>query len=393
MILIENEILRREQSFFAADVSAFEKQLSQAVTKARFLVIGGAGTIGQAVVKEIFKRMPAALHVIDISENNLVELVRDLRSSAGYSGGDFQTLPLDMGSLEFEAFLDSQADYDYVLNLAALKHVRSEKDAYTLMRLIRVNLLDTVKLLQRSSKAEKYFAVSTDKAADPVNMMGASKRLMELFLFHQSAATKVSTARFANVAFSDGSLLHGFLRRIEKRQPLAGPSDIRRYFVTREESGQLCLMSCLLGENREIFFPKLEKGLEAVTFKHFAYRLLESMGYEPYECTSEEEARKQVTALLEKKKWPVYFTGSDTTGEKEIEYFFTEDEELDLGRFETIGVVKAGQTSQDMNNLLHQLTEIQEKKELSRSALINLFQKYLPNFKHQETGKFLDQKM
>ena len=249
----------------------------------RFLVIGGAGTIGQAVVREIFRRNPRALDVVDISENNLVELVRDIRSSLGYIDGSFRTFPLDAGSGAFDAMLRAGEGYDYVLNLSALKHVRSEKDPWSLMRLIEVNIDITLRTVRRARElgAGKYFCVSTDKAAAPVNMMGASKRIMELFLMRESESIPVSTARFANVAFSDGSLLHGFNQRVMKRQPLSAPNDVRRYFVTDDESGELCLMSCLLGENRDIFFPKLSEKLHLITFAEIAVSTLPRAAMKP----------------------------------------------------------------------------------------------------------------
>ena len=286
-------LIGREKELFVQDIKAYEVELSQAVSSSTFLVIGGAGSIGQAVTKEIFKRNPKKLHVVDISENNMVELVRDIRSSYGYIDGDFQTFALDAGSVEYDAFIKADGKYDYVLNLSALKHVRSEKDPFTLMRMIDVNVLNTEKTLLQSiaNGTKKYFCVSTDKAANPVNMMGASKRIMEFFLMRRSLEINISTARFANVAFSDGSLLHGFNQRIQKRQPIVAPQDIKRYFVTPKESGELCLMSCIFGENRDIFFPKLSKSLHLISFAEIAIKYLEQLGYEPYLCSSEDEAR------------------------------------------------------------------------------------------------------
>ena len=236
-------LIGRSNELFTNDINNYEKELSAIVSTSKFLVIGGAGSIGSATTKEIFKRNPIKLHVVDISENNMVELVRDIRSSFGYIDGDFQTFALDIGSIEYDAFWEADGDYDYVLNLSALKHVRSEKDPYTLMRMIDVNVFNTDKTLQQSidKGVKKYFCVSTDKAANPVNMMGASKRIMEMFLMRKSKEITISTARFANVAFSDGSLLHGFNKRIEKKQPIVAPNDIKRYFVIPKESGELCL--------------------------------------------------------------------------------------------------------------------------------------------------------
>jgi FlaA1/EpsC-like NDP-sugar epimerase len=284
-------LIGRNKNLLVTDVDQVEEEISRKVTSSSFLILGGAGSIGQAVTKEIFKRNPKKLHVVDISENNLVELVRDIRSSLGYIEGDFRTFALDIGSEIYDAFIETDGDYDYVLNLSALKHVRSEKDQFTLMRMIEVNILNTLKTIQQSKDTgvKKYFCVSTDKAANPVNMMGASKRIMELFLMRESLDLPISTARFANVAFSDGSLLHGFNQRIQKRQPIVAPNNIKRYFVTPQESGQLCLMSCLLGENRDIFFPKLSEELHLITFAEIAVKYLHDLGYEAYECRSEDE--------------------------------------------------------------------------------------------------------
>jgi FlaA1/EpsC-like NDP-sugar epimerase len=290
-------LIGRTSELFTEDIAKHEKQLADIVQASRFLVIGGAGSIGQAVAKEIFKRNPQKLHVVDISENNMVELVRDIRSSFGYIDGDFQTFALDVGSIEYDAFWKADGQYDYVLNLSALKHVRSEKDPFTLMRMIQVNIFNTDKTLQQciENGVKKYFCVSTDKAANPVNMMGASKRIMEMFVNRRSRDIKVSMARFANVAFSDGSLLHGFDQRIKKQQPIVAPNDIKRYFVIPKESGELCLMSCIFGENRDIFFPKLSEQLHLITFAEIAEKYLKQKGLEPYLCQTEEEARSFFT--------------------------------------------------------------------------------------------------
>jgi len=230
-------LIGRTKELFIDDIIDNEMELKQIVASSNFLVVGGAGSIGQAVTKEIFKRNPKKLHVVDISENNMVELVRDIRSSFGYIDGEFATFALDIGSWEYDAFIKADGKYDYVLNLSALKHVRSEKDPYTLMRMIETNIFNTDKTLQQSIEngVKKYFCVSTDKAANPVNMMGASKRIMEMFVNRKSLDIDVSMARFANVAFSDGSLLHGFDQRIKKNQPIVAPNDIKRYFVTPQE--------------------------------------------------------------------------------------------------------------------------------------------------------------
>ncbi|MGB3946583.1 MAG: UDP-N-acetylglucosamine 4,6-dehydratase [Bacteroidia bacterium] len=391
------ELIGRKEELFYQDVQTHEKQLSKIVENSSFLILGGAGSIGQAVAKEIFKRNPMKLHVVDISENNMVELVRDIRSSFGYINGDFQTYALDIGSVEYDAFIEADGKYDYVLNLSALKHVRSEKDPYTLMRMINVNILNTVKTVNQSIRkgARKYFCVSTDKAANPVNMMGASKRIMEMYLMWLSDSIPISTARFANVAFSDGSLLYGFNERIKKKQPIVAPNDIKRYFVTPKESGELCLMSCVLGENRDIFFPKLNENLHLITFAEIAEKYLKMLGYESYLCANENEARQLVKELSEKKIWPCLFTGSDTTGEKDFEEFFTSSEKIELNRFDSIGVIKNNVVTnkQVLDHFLLSIDQMKTKNYWTKSEIIDLFNYMLPNFNHKETGKYLDAKM
>ena len=390
-------LIGRNSELFEDDLKTYEQELSDKVASSSFLVIGGAGSIGQAVTKEIFKRNPRKLHVVDISENNMVELVRDIRSSLGYIDGEFATFALDIGSVEYDAFIKSDGKYDYVLNLSALKHVRSEKDPFTLMRMIEVNIENTEKTLLQSIEngTQKYFCVSTDKAANPVNMMGASKRIMEMFLMRRSLQIPVSTARFANVAFSDGSLLHGFNQRIQKRQPLAAPSDIKRYFVTPKESGELCLMSCLLGENRDIFFPKLSDKLHLITFADIAVKYLKNIGYEPYLCESEEEARELAKTLPDEGKWPCYFFESDTTGEKDFEEFFTDNETLDMERFENLGIIKNTPDfdEEKLNDFMESITKLKENKAWTKEEIVKLFFKMIPDFGHKETGKYLDNRM
>ncbi|NEU23015.1 UDP-N-acetylglucosamine 4,6-dehydratase [Vibrio parahaemolyticus] len=390
-------LIGRTDALFTQDIAHHEAELFRIVSESRFLVLGGAGSIGQAVTKEIFKRNPKKLHVVDISENNMVELVRDIRSSFGYIDGDFQTFALDIGSLEYDAFIKADGKFDYVLNLSALKHVRSEKDPYTLMRMIDVNVFNTDKTIQQSidAGAKKYFCVSTDKAANPVNMMGASKRIMEMFLMRKSEQIAISTARFANVAFSDGSLLHGFNQRIQKRQPIVAPNDIKRYFVTPQESGELCLMSCIFGENRDIFFPKLSEALHLISFADIAVKYLEQLGYEPHLCDSEEEARQLAHMLPEQGKWPCLFTASDTTGEKDFEEFFTDKEELDMSRFENLGIIKNEPLyEQELLTLFeNSISEMKGEQAWSKEEIVKLFFTMIPDFGHKETGKYLDSKM
>lgn len=391
------QLIGREKELFIEDINNHSEELSNIVSSSRFLVIGGAGSIGQAVTKEIFKRNPRKLHVVDISENNMVELVRDIRSSFGYIDGDFQTFALDIGSIEYDAFIEADGRYDYVLNLSALKHVRSEKDPYTLMRMIDVNIFNTDKTIQQSIEkgVKKYFCVSTDKAANPVNMMGASKRIMEMFLMRKSKDITISTARFANVAFSDGSLLHGFNQRIQKRQPIVAPNDIKRYFVIPKESGELCLMSCIFGENRDIFFPKLSENLHLITFADIAAKFLSNLGYEPYICETEEEARELIKTLPSERKWPCLFTASDTTGEKDFEEFFTDNEVLDMDHFRNLGVIKneLKVENERLELFTNKIRQLKSEKRWTKQDIVDLFFKMIPDFGHKETGKYLDSKM
>ena len=390
-------LIGRSQNLFQSDISGLSEEISSIVSGSRFLVIGGGGSIGQSVTKELFKRDPRALHVVDISENNLVELVRDIRSTVGYGSGDFKTFAIDCGSIEFEALMIAEGPYDYVFNLSALKHVRSEKDPYTLMRMIMVNVCNTVKTLRIAKEAgtKKYFCVSTDKAANPVNMMGASKRIMEMFLMRESLTQEISMARFANVAFSDGSLLHGFNQRFAKRQPFSAPNDVRRYFVTPQESGELCLLSGILGNSRDIFFPKLSEKLHLITFSEIAIRFLRARGYEPYECATEDEARDRAEDLIANKRWPCYFFESDTTGEKDFEEFFTDVEDLDMERFETVGVIR-NQPDFDEDELeifMQGVEALRTKGAWNKEDIVRLYFRLLPEFAHKETGKYLDQRM
>ena len=391
------KLIGREEQLFTEDVNKLSKELARIVSNSRFLVLGGAGSIGQAVTKEIFKRLPKKLHVVDISENNMVELVRDIRSSYGYIDGDFQTFALDIGSIEYDAFIKSDGKYDYVLNLSALKHVRSEKDPFTLMRMIDVNIFNTEKTMKQAAEkgSKKYFCVSTDKAANPVNMMGASKRIMEMFLMRRSTDITISTARFANVAFSDGSLLHGFNQRIQKKQPIVAPKDIKRYFVTSQESGELCLMSCIFGENRDIFFPKLSESLHLISFADIAIKYLKNLGYQPHICETEDEARELAITLPEEGKWPCLFTNSDTAGEKDFEEFFTGSETLDMERFESLGVIKneASFDSRLVAEFEQAVAAFKQEKAWTKNQVVKLFFKMIPEFGHKETGKYLDGKM
>lgn len=370
------------------------------------LVIGGAGTIGASFVKAILKFNPARLFVVDTNENGLTELVRDLRSSLGYNiPPTFLTYPIDFGDAVFEKILRHEGPFEIVANFAAHKHVRSEKDHYSIEAMLTNNVLKAKHLLDLlvAHKPERFFCVSTDKAANPVNVMGASKKLMEQVILSYALEFPVTTARFANVAFSNGSLPAGFLERLMKRQPLSAPKNIERYFVSPEESGQLCLLTCVLGESGDIFFPKLEAQRDVRNFSDIATSLLETLGFQADICASEQEAREKAALLKEdSKSWPVYYFASDTSGEKPLEEFFTETETLDLDRFSAIGVVKTGAQDSEgvtsshpltISQMLLELKAVLAEEEVNKEELVAFMQRLVPDFQHIETGKGLDQKM
>ncbi len=391
------ELIDRRKELFQIDIKNHSDEINSLIESSNFLVIGAAGSIGQAVTKELFSRSPKKLHCIDINENNLVELVRDIRSSYGYTKGEFKTFVIDAGSENFWNFLDKNNSYDYVLNLSALKHVRSESDIFSLLRMIEVNILNTVNSLDifKSSQLKKYFCVSTDKAANPVNLMGASKRIMELFLSRYHNDLDISSARFANVAFSNGSLLDGFSFRLKKKQPLAAPIDIERYFVTPKESGELCLMSCLLGLGGDIFFPKLNEDIHLIKFSDIAIRFLKSKGYEPYFCESEDEAREDIDNFIKDNRWPCFFDKSNTTGEKPFEEFYRSGEKLDMKRFKEIGIVKNTFEIEEalLKDFIEEVYKLKGNPKTSKKDILNLFKICIPYFDHYETDKFLDDKM
>jgi FlaA1/EpsC-like NDP-sugar epimerase len=392
------KLIGRTEGLFNDDIEQREIELQQKISNSSFLVLGGAGSIGQAVVREIFKRNPKSIHVIDLSENNLTELVRDLRSSIGYISGDFKTFALDIGSELFDIFMENSKGYDFVLNFSAIKHVRSEKDPYTLLRMIETNIFNTDKTISQSitNGCKKYFCVSTDKAANPVNLMGGTKRIMEKALMKRSEEIFISTARFANVAFSDGSLLHGFNQRILKRQPLVAPKDVKRYFVTPEESGQLCMLAALIGENRDIYFPKLSQNLHLISFSEIAISFLEELNYTPFICENEDEARAKVKELIPLNQWPCLFTESDTTGEKSFEEFYTSHESIEMNRFNGIGIIKnevRNFKEVDMKRLRDKHSEWLASKSFSKEDITKELLYHLPEIEYQDKGKYLDEKM
>ena len=383
---------------FLDDISGNQKLLLKSIACKSILVIGGAGSIGSSFIKAILPFKPASLVVVDTNENALAELTRDLRSTKGmYVPEDYVTYPMDFASPVFEKMFRKRGGFDIVGNFSAHKHVRSEKDIYSIEALLQNNVLHAKLLLDLLAEypPEEYFCVSTDKAANPVNIMGASKRIMEDVIFSYSDKFPVKTARFANVAFSNGSLPAGFLARIAKLQPLSAPSDVKRYFVSPEESGQICMLACMLGKNREIFFPKL-RDAQMMHFDTIATNLLHEHGYEVLECASDEEAIEKAEALKDGSKlYPVHYSGSDTSGEKPYEEFYTDEETVDMNRLQALGVV-TGKEVTDKNKvevLFNKLTAEFAKEDTSKEIIIKIMQEYLPNFEHIETGKSLDSKM
>lgn len=395
---ISKHITGRLESMFLPDIEDNREKLTRLVEGKKVLVIGGAGTIGSSFIRAILPFKPLQLVVVDISENGLTELTRDLRSTQGmFIPQDYRTYPLSFSDPVFEELFRQNDGFHIVANFSAHKHVRSEKDRWSVQVLLENNVLKARKLLDLLTEIppEHFFCVSTDKAANPVNIMGASKRIMEDMIMAYSDKFKITTARFANVAFSNGSLLAGFIERMMKRQPLSSPCDVKRYFVSPEESGQICMLACLLGNNREIFFPKLGEE-QMMTFSSIADKFLEELGYTPRYCQSEEEARKAAVELPEDAAtYPVYYFKSDTTGEKSFEEFFIPGEHLNMKRFNALGIIDSVEPRPiaELDEFLYQLADILAKTETSKAEIVSAMQRYLPNFAHEEKGKNLDQKM
>ena len=395
---IAKHVTNRETSMFLKDIENNKEALTEKIAGKSVLVVGGAGSIGSSFIKAILPFKPASLVVVDTNENALAELTRDLRSTKGmYVPNDYVPYPMDFCSPVFEKMFRKRGGFDIVGNFSAHKHVRSEKDIYSVEALLQNNVLHAKMLLDLLAEypPEEYFCVSTDKAANPVNIMGASKRIMEDVIFTYSDKFPVKTARFANVAFSNGSLPAGFIARLQKLQPLSAPSDVKRYFVSPEESGQICMLACMLGKNREIFFPRLEKE-QMMTFDKIAVALLHEHGYEVLECDSDEEAIDKAVDLKNgSRKYPVHFSGSNTSGEKSYEEFYTDEENVDFDRLRALGVVtdKEIPDKDKVNVLFDELTKAFEKEETTKEEIIAIMKGYLPNFEHIETGKSLDSKM
>lgn len=383
---------------FLQDIENNKKALTEKIEGKTVLVVGGAGSIGSSFIKAILPFKPATLVVVDTNENALAELTRDLRSTKGmYVPEDYVPYPMDFASPVFEKMFRKRGGFDIVGNFSAHKHVRSEKDIYSVEALLQNNVLHAKLLLDLLTEfpPEEYFCVSTDKAANPVNIMGASKRIMEDVIFSYSDKFPVKTARFANVAFSNGSLPAGFIARLQKLQPISAPSDVKRYFVSPEESGQICMLACMLGNNREIFFPRLEEE-QMMTFDKIATAFLQENGFDVLECASDEEAIEKAEELKNGSiNYPVHYSGSNTSGEKAYEEFYTDTERVDLNRLKALGIVTGKEIpdKERVKELFKKLNAAFEKEETTKEEVIAIMKAYLPNFEHIETGKSLDSKM
>ena len=400
---IKNFVTHRSVSMFAADIDANKDKLSEEIKDKTVCVIGGAGSIGSSFIKAILHFEPKSVVVVDLNENGLAELVRDVRSTYGlYIPDEFRCYTLNFADPIFERIFREEKGFDIVANFSAHKHVRSEKDRYSVQALIENNDIKAKKLMDLLTvyPPKHFFCVSTDKAANPVNIMGASKRIMEDLVMAYNKYFKVTTARFANVAFSNGSLPDGWLHRVQKQQPLAAPSDVKRYFVSPEESGQICMLACILGKPGEVFFPKLGED-QMLTFSSICDDFVKAHGFEKDLCQSDEEAKKKAAKLKisstggRYRGYPVYYFGSDTTGEKAYEEFYVPGEKVDMQRFQSLGVVEQT-TRHDMdevNTFFDKLEAIFHKDDFTKAQVVKAIKEFIPNFEHEEKGKNLDQKM
>ncbi len=393
-----SKVLQRKESFFKKDLEDYAAAIEKASTGGKFLIVGGAGSIGRAFVKCLCRYNIAEIHIVDPAENSLVELVRDLRSGDLNVPSIFKTYAIRLGDVEFKALFNSLENIDYILNFSALKHVRSERDPYSLMNLINTNIIINNGLidLAKNSGVKKIFSVSSDKAVNPANLMGASKALMERLYLSRSDEVTFSSARFANVAFSDGSLLAGFKNRLEKEQPIAAPNDVRRYFISEEEAGELCLLSCLLGKKNEVFFPKLNPEEDLYSFSEIAEIFLKVNGFIPVECSSEKEAKEFFKlSTRNKKEWPCYFTSSNTTGEKSFEEFYSEKEKIDLNMFNNAGAIIEPllEEKSSIDKFLKAIADLKKNGQWSKKDVLALVKEVVSDLKHQELGNNLDAKM
>jgi FlaA1/EpsC-like NDP-sugar epimerase len=394
---IKEYITKRPSSLFAPDIEKHKQQLSEKILGKNVLVIGGAGTIGSSYIKAVLDFKPAKLVVVDTNENGLTELTRDLRSASNqFVPDEYITYPMSFGDPVFEKMFLTHGPFHIVANFAAHKHVRSEKDQFSIEAMIENNVFKAKSFLDLllQHKPEYFFCVSTDKAANPVNVMGASKKLMEEVIMAYSSEIQITTARFANVAFSNGSLLAGYIERLFKKQPISCPADVKRFFVSPEESGQICMLACMLGKSGEIFFPKLEEE-EQVYFKTITEDFFKASNRKIVICNSDNEAREKVQNLTESVPYPVYFFSSDTSGEKLYEEFYTDEDEIDLQQFESLGVIKNARKLPilDIEICVSDLQQLMNSGNYDKQAIVESLKKHLPDFHHIETGKSLDQKM
>ena len=391
--MIYNSIIEKKINF-SKDLETNSIFLTKEIKNSKCLVIGGAGTIGSNYIKQILNYKPKKIVVVDVNENSLTELTRDLRSSSLLDyNPDYITYPVNLMSDTFEKIFLSDY-FEIVANFSAHKHVRSEKDKISIESLIKNNVFGAIKLLNLcSSRPPRYFfSVSTDKAANPVNIMGASKSIMEKLIISKKDEFRVSTARFANVAFSNGSLLDGFINRIRKNQPLSCPSDIKRFFVSPEQSGQICLLATFLGESGNIFFPKLDFHNDQLYFKDIAVEFLKQNGFTPFIVSTEKNA-KEFDFDGNSNKYPIYFFKTDTSGEKSYEEFYSKEEDFDIKLFDSLGYIKSHKIRIDFEDVKTDFETVFENKESNKIDIIEIIKKYVPDFMHIETGKHLDQKM
>ena len=395
---IADHVINRQQSMFAEDIEANKQILFTEIENKSVCVIGGAGSIGTSFIKAILPFRPAKLIIIDLNENGLAELTRDLRSTYGmYIPEEYRTYTLNFADPIFKRIFIEEKGFDIVANFSAHKHVRSEKDKYSVQALIENNDIKAKHLLDLLTvyPPKHFFCVSTDKAANPVNIMGASKRIMEEMIMAYAPIFKVTTARFANVAFSNGSLPDGWIHRIMHKQPLAAPNDVKRYFVSPEESGQICMLACILGKTGEIFFPKLEEK-QMLTFSAICDEYIKALGWNKKKFTTDEEAKKFAhDNPFNKKDNPVVYFNSDTTGEKSYEEFYIPGEKLDMKRFKSLGVIENTEkrSIKEIDNFFSDLENIFSKSSFTKEEIVHAIKQFIPNFEHEEKGKNLDQKM
>lgn len=395
---ISDSITLRPVSMFAVDIEANKEALSEEIKDKSVCVIGGAGTIGSSFIKAVLRYKPKKVIVIDLNENGLAELVRDIRSTEGlYCPDEFRCYTLNFADPIFERIFMEEKGFDIVANFSAHKHVRSEKDRYSVQALIENNDIKAKRLMDLLCvhPPKHFFCVSTDKAANPVNIMGASKRIMEDLVMAYNGKFKVTTARFANVAFSNGSLPDGWLHRLQKKQPLAAPRDVLRYFVSPEESGQICMLACILGKGGEVFFPKLGKK-QMLTFSAICDDFVKAEGFAKKECENDTEAKHYAAEMeYDSTEYPVVYFNSDTTGEKAFEEFYVPGEKLDMGRFKALGVIESTEHRPltEVNAFFDNLESIFAKQDFTKAEVVKAIKSFIPNFEHEEKGKNLDQKM